>query len=486
LSGKSNKQKPFKKEALMKITNFTNGMFGSKRISRRDFLKKSAMGAAGFAAANTVGFKFPSTATAKKPLTYAFWPWGSEIVSGNAKIFEEQYGEKVNLQPIPGEYAAVLETKLAAKAPIDIFRAQRGQAARWYAAGWIRPIDGMPDLEKIKSEAFPGIVEDAKAPDGKMIGLTYYNGGPFCLFRNEKVLSAAGFEATANLGDYPQTWDEVYEQAKVIKKKKIVEHPLLPCWFKAWTGVPWAFIAHAFSEGEYLVGEDLKAIFSTETPILKMLSDWQKWWDEDLVPRSILTLQETQMSSSWHKGLHAFHPWTDYQSFTYADPKESSIAEYNSQNPVMPGATHDTVLVGHALLGMSTIKRSEEDLMRVWKLMKFYGWRDKTGDLLVKKRWAREANLPQPFPEVYKDPEVKEAIMKWMYPPLAEEQYKWLFDGRMRAKGPYCLKAPWWQEWEVIMHDMISQEMFVKGSKKPKEVVVELKKLWDKMYDKYM
>ena len=85
----------------------------------------------------------------------------------------------------------------------------------------------MPDLDKIKKEKFPGIGADALSwPDRKRIGLTYYNGGPYSLFRNEKLLSAGGYEATANPSDYPQTWDEIYKQAVDLKKKGIVENPI--------------------------------------------------------------------------------------------------------------------------------------------------------------------------------------------------------------------------------------------------------------------
>ena len=151
-------------------------------------------------------------------LNYALWPFGDEIVADNARVFTEQYGIKVSLQPTSGDYAAVMETKLVSGTRLDLFRAQRGQASRWFAAQWIRPIDDMPGLDKIKMEEFPAIGADALSwPDRKRIGLTYYNGGPYCMFRNEKVLSAGGYEATANPGDYPQTWDEIYKQSVDLK-----------------------------------------------------------------------------------------------------------------------------------------------------------------------------------------------------------------------------------------------------------------------------
>ncbi|KAG0747738.1 hypothetical protein G6F24_015503 [Rhizopus arrhizus] len=103
-------------------------------------------------------------------------------------------------------------------------------ASRWYAAGWIRPIDDMPGLADIQKQMFPGIVDDARATDGRYLGLTYYNGGPFALFRNEKMLGAAGFGGTANAADYPQDWATGEKQAREIKKKGLSEHPMLmPC-----------------------------------------------------------------------------------------------------------------------------------------------------------------------------------------------------------------------------------------------------------------
>jgi multiple sugar transport system substrate-binding protein len=454
-----------------------------RTVSRRRFLEGGA-GLSGLALASALGLAPPARATHQ--MTYAFWPWGSEIVEDNARVFEEQYGEKLNLQPIPGEYAAVIETRLASGSEFDLFRAQRGQASRWFAAQWIRPIDDLPGLDQIQKEEFPGISADAKSwPDGKRIGLTYYNGGPFCLFRNEKVLGAAGYEGTANPSDFPQTWDEVYKQAVDIKKKGIVEHPILPAWYKAWTGTPWALYAHAFSEGETFVDADMKATFGPDTPLLKVLTDWKQWWDEDLVPRAILTWQDSQMSNSWMAGLHAFHAYIDYQSFIYADPANSEFHDQFNMNPVMPGATHDTTLVGHALHCMTNTERSDEDLMRAWELMKFYSWRDKAGELQVHKRWAREANLEVPFPEVYDDPAVTEKIKTWMYPPLADESYQWLFDGRERAIAGGQLKAPWFQEWEVVAQETIEQEMLIKGSKSPGETVTFLKDYWEELRDKY-
>jgi multiple sugar transport system substrate-binding protein len=117
--------------------------------------------------------------------------------------------------------------------------------------------------------------------------------------------------------------------------------------------------------------------------------------------------------------------------------------------------------------------------------MKSFSWRDKNHKLRMHKAWATLANLQVPFPEVYDDPQVKQAIAKWMYPPLANENYKWLFEGRQKAIAGNQLKAGWHQEWEVGMQQMIEDELLLKGTASPKDVVSATKESWETLRSKY-
>jgi multiple sugar transport system substrate-binding protein len=151
----------------------------------------------------------------------------------------------------------------------------------------------------------------------------------------------------------------------------------------------------------------------------------------------------------------------------------------------MPGATHGTTLVGHALHVMSNTPRTDAELEATFNLMKSFSWRDKNHELRMPKEWAMLANLQIPFPAVYDDPQVKQAIMKWMYPPLANENYKWLFEGRQKALPGNQLKAAWHQEWEVGMQQMIESELLLKRTMTPKDVVVAMKASWETLRSKY-
>ena len=69
----------------IKINTHGYGQFAG--MSRRKFLKGTAMGAAGIAAAGALGGGLPALAQDKDPLVFSFWPWGSEIVTSNADLF---------------------------------------------------------------------------------------------------------------------------------------------------------------------------------------------------------------------------------------------------------------------------------------------------------------------------------------------------------------------------------------------------------------
>ena len=72
-----------------------------------------------------------------------------------------------------------------------------------------------------------------------------------------------------------------------------------------------------------------------------------------------------------------------------------------------------------------------------------------------------------------------------MHPTLGKEQYKWQNEGRARAMACNMLKATWFEEWMLPMHDMISNDLLLTGDATPKEVARKLRKLWDKLQKKY-
>jgi len=124
------------------------------------------------------------------------------------------------------------------------------------------------------------------------------------------------------------------------------------------------------------------------------------------------------------------------------------------------------------VIQMSAKPRS---LSAAWELMKFYGWRDKDGQLSTFKQWAKAAALASPYPEFFEDPEVREA-----YGPGYD--FDVLVDVMNNRSDPVQARnAVWYPEFQVHVGDVIHQ--LLKGeisgqetSKALADKVMELKK----------
>jgi multiple sugar transport system substrate-binding protein len=234
----------------------------------------------------------------------AFWPVRPDIVRDNLARFTARSGIAVAPLEIAGDYAAAIEASFAGDPP-DVLYAQRGEAARWAASGLIEPLDDFTETPAILAEMLPLIRESSRDAAGRTIGLTYYNAGPFCLFRNERLLGEIGRAGGADPAAYPQDWDAVLQDARALQRR--VAHPMLMRWYDAPTGIPWAFLAECFAEGDNLVDAALNATFAVDTPAADVLARWQTIWREDLAPHDVLDWDDARADAAWMSGAHAYY-----------------------------------------------------------------------------------------------------------------------------------------------------------------------------------
>lgn len=419
------------------------------------------------------------------PLTFAYWTVRPDIVSDNVHLYEHRHSERVLEYPIAEPYEPVVSQLLQGEYAPDVFYAQRGAASKWYAMDLIRPIDDLPGLSEIKGRMQTAVVEDSIAWDRRFLGLTYYNGGPFCLFRNEYVLSRAGLRATEQVQDYPRTWEEVERQALLVRNSGLSDRPLLMSWHNSHTGLPWNFIAQCVAEGEEFIDGNFAARFGPNSPVAKVLEDWQRWYALGLVPLDIFDWDDEQLRWAWMSGRYAFHPTLDYHSATYRNSRLSGIHAHNHMNPVMPGATGTPVLTGHPLLCISNRKRSDRQLDRVWSLVRSLGAWDVDGALTTHRRWARTTNFEVPFPEIYEEPETISTLRGWMYPPLADASLSWLLERRLSAESATLMRAPWYHDWDCVLH-RTTIRVVRDRSIRPIEAATELRDLWESLRSRYM
>ena len=101
----------------------------------------------------------------------------------------------------------------------DVVYVRDSFLAEWASAGWIVPLTGLPKVDEYMADLPQGIIEQMSFA-GEVYGLPYYSGNSVFVY-NERILKQAGINAP------PKTWDELMDQAKTIKQKGILDHPII-------------------------------------------------------------------------------------------------------------------------------------------------------------------------------------------------------------------------------------------------------------------
>ena len=103
------------------------------RARRRGVLKGGIAAAAGLAMPGLAG---RALAAPSEPLTFVGWQYNPQIVEENVQTFMKLYDENVAYELVPGEYHAVVETKLIGGQHIDMMYSEEDRILRWIRAGW--------------------------------------------------------------------------------------------------------------------------------------------------------------------------------------------------------------------------------------------------------------------------------------------------------------------------------------------------------------
>lgn len=127
--------------------------------------------------------------------------------------FEEEYGIKVNVLPTSWDD---IRDKLAVAAAsntvaADVFEVDWSWMGEFTSADWLAPIE----LED--TDAFPAI--DQFMYDDEVLAVPYANDFRIGYYNTEMY-------KVAELTDAPTTWEQVIENAKVIKEAGVVEYPV--------------------------------------------------------------------------------------------------------------------------------------------------------------------------------------------------------------------------------------------------------------------
>ena len=101
------------------------------------------------------------------------WQYKTDIVQDNVERYNKALSGKVDYATVTGDYPAIMEQNLMAGAELDVLYANPSQAGRYYDGGWILPADELPNIDAIRADMYPNILE-AWTYKGKLLGLSYF------------------------------------------------------------------------------------------------------------------------------------------------------------------------------------------------------------------------------------------------------------------------------------------------------------------------
>ena len=415
-------------------------------VDRRSVLKGGLAAGAALAVPGVAG---RALAAPEDPLHFVGWQYNPQIVAENVETFKTLNDENVNYELVPGEYHAVVETKLIAGQHIDMMYSEEDRILRWNRAGWSRSLDGLPGLDEIKANMYDVNVHNMSLPDGSLGGMPYYTG--FNSFVcNQNHLDAAGIEP-------PATWDELLDQCRKLKTDGISDYPYISAWTRQWPTLSWSLFAAWYSEGAKVFDENFDPAFDEN--FRKILEVHRTLYDEELVVPDIMTLQGEAVPN-FATGQHTYMIVHEYDQKVFNTPELSQIAGA-CRNAIMPGKTRST-FIWTAVYQMGA---NPVDELRAWDLMQFFGGKAKDGNYHVATRWALDFGLGTPHKEVIESPEVQAAFSQWKDLEVATQQLE-------TATTRDVAKTMWFPEWDWYM--MGEMQDYIRGEQSTDEVIDKL------------
>jgi ABC-type glycerol-3-phosphate transport system substrate-binding protein len=462
----------------------------NQHISRRNFFRSAGIAAAAISAPQLLAACGGSSSQSTRPATldpnksyanaeqlvFSGWGFQTDMVQKWVSRFNQQNKENSAFRVIAGDYPSVMENKFRNKEKVDLAYVLDTEFPRWAKAKWIHDFSDWPDLEKAKAAMYPN-VRDALTIDGKLFGLPYFASIDGTIAVNQKILDKVGITPA----EYPKNYTELYDQMRAIKKAGAAETPWLPRWIAESFGIGDAIYNEMLAEGLELVDEQGHPIFDGKTEHVAVLERAKKAWDDGLVPKSVLTMSETDQIDGFASGKYAMSEQQLYDAIaTMNDPQRSQIAGHGSFVPVPEGG-HPW---GHLTLGAYVVPnmgQSGERLGRAFRLAGYAGYQDNGGQFYVSKQWALSNGLGSAYAPVLEDPEVIAKYKTWL--PNFDTQMPQLQEAMKQAKPFRMSRLLWYTEWSSKARE-VYPTMFT-GGLTPAQALDQLRDTANKLVDKY-
>ncbi len=98
-------------------------------------------------------------ATSGDTVYFRGWEYRTDIVQDNVNRYNKEMNGKIDYQTVTGDYPALMQKDLIAKAKLDLFYANPSQAVRFLEGGWIMPANELAAYDQIVAGMYPNIRE---------------------------------------------------------------------------------------------------------------------------------------------------------------------------------------------------------------------------------------------------------------------------------------------------------------------------------------
>jgi multiple sugar transport system substrate-binding protein len=437
-------------------------------ISRRTFLKGAALSGIGLTAMPLS--RRAEAAAAQTVVRFAGWAFEPQVAEANTKRFMEQNPDiKVEFTPLDMQlYNEKMVALFNAGTQPDAFYVRDMNLGAWVEAGWVQPIDGLPDLADLNKDIFPFNLEGMKYK-GKQYGTPYY-GDIYVYMCDKKALQKVG------IAKAPVTLDQLRLAALAVKKAGMAEYPILKGFKTNVDGLS-EFWSMVLASGGNLFDEEMNPLYPDKDKTALSVLEWmvQAIHEWKILDPKGLELDETQARDAFINGQGFFTSNVGNVLPRVNNPQYSKRA--GDIEPTRFPALTD---VGKGPMGWTRLycidaKTKVRDA--AWRLIFYMGGKDKTGVYYTAKDWYAKYGVGYAFKSLDADPEMIKLVRAagWDLE-VRSQQYA-------TARARQNITTTWYNEWDRFTQQQLQNALVKKGS--PRDALTasankarELKKQW--------
>ncbi|MFA7413394.1 MAG: extracellular solute-binding protein [Rhizobium sp.] len=429
-----------------------------RALGRRDFLKASAV-------AGGAALAFPSmTFAAGNTINYQTWSAAVDLVKSHIAAFEKASGLTVDYANAPwAQYRDAMVTKFVGAAPLDVLWVSDAWLPEWAEAKWIAPINAYDNLMAYNSDA-EAFCTDSMTYKGEQYGLTYYTDYMGFIYDAEK-LAAAGFSAP------PASWDELVEQALVMKQKGIAEFPLMLAMAKESWLIEF-MSAMVFSHGGRFTDDKGDSIMQEEKGGALSALQWvvDAVSKHKIVSSGCVETGELAGLKAFASGNHAFALLPKYRLAMLNDPAQSQIAGRAKQALMPMGANGSHATVGwmrfHGMSAQAAADKARAD--NAAKLIEWFGGKA-DGKYTFQKLLFLDLGSGFGVKPLFEDADVRAAYNKYGDVEMIQQQQA------LALKKDVV--TPWFGDWNEV--NGAAWQSAILGNASPADALKQAGEEWD-------